>query len=186
MTIGPITSKLETQVIWLLSYDLCPIDIFRMEAIMIRIFAAAILCAICSLALGQSPNKTGRETKDERLVRQLEDAIASATDRNDVKALDGLWADDYIFVNPFGIVMTKAQRLDLLRTGHLKVESYSRDEETIRVYGNTAVVIYRSTVRGQRGSEDISSRRRVTTVLLKRGGRWQAVSQQSTTITVPR
>jgi ketosteroid isomerase-like protein len=127
----------------------------------------------------------GRENKDERLIRQLEDAIASATDRNDANALDTLWASDYVFVNPFGIVMTKAQRLELFRSGRMKLESYSRDQETIRVYGTTAVVIYRSTVRGQRGTQDISSQRRVTTVLLKRGGRWQAVSQQSTTITTP-
>jgi ketosteroid isomerase-like protein len=128
-------------------------------------------------------DQTSRESKDERSIRQVEDAIANATDRNDADALDGLWGSDYIFVNPGWIVMTKAQRLDLFRSGQLKVESYSRDQETIRVYGTTAVVVYRSTVRGQRGSQNISSQRRVTTVLLKRGGRWQAVSQQSTIIT---
>jgi ketosteroid isomerase-like protein len=149
-----------------------------------RIFAILILLVTGSLALCQEPGK--RESKDERLVRQVEDAIAEATDRNDANALDSLWASDYIFVNPFGIVMTKAQRLDLFRSGGMKLESYSRDQETIRVYGTTAVVVYRSTVRGQRGTQDISSQRRVTTVLLKRGGRWQAVSQQSTTITTPK
>jgi len=151
---------------------------------MSRIFAIAILLVTGSLALCQEPGK--RESKDDRLVRQVGDAIAEATDRNDANALDSLWASDYIFVNPFGIVMTKAQRLDLFRSGRMKLESYSRDQETIRVYRTTAVVIYRSTVRGQRGTQDISSQRRVTTVLLKRGGRWQAVSKQSTTITAPK
>lgn len=151
---------------------------------MSRILAIVVLLANGSLGLCQEPGK--RESKDERLVRQVEDAIADATDRNDANALDSLWASDYIFVNPFGIIMTKAQRLDLFRSGRMKLESYSRDQETIRVFGTTAVVIYRSTVRGQRGTQDISSQRRVTTVLLKRGGRWQAVSQQSTTITTPK
>jgi ketosteroid isomerase-like protein len=153
---------------------------------MLRMLAVAILLITGSVALCQEPRQMNRESKDVRLVRQLEDAIADATDRNDANALDALWAPDYIFVNPFGLVLTKAQRLDLFRSGRMKLESYSRDQETIRVYGKTAVVIYRSTVRGQRGTEDISSQRRVTTVLLKRGGRWQAVSQQSTTIGAPR
>lgn len=150
-----------------------------------RILAIAVLVASGSLALGQEPRKMSRENKDERVIRELEDAIANATDHNDANALDTLWASDYIFVNPFGIVMTKAQRLELFRSGRMKLESYSRDQETIRVYGTTAVVIYRSTVRGQRDTRDISSQRRVTTVLLKRGGRWQAVSQQSTIIATP-
>ena len=152
----------------------------------LQVFAFAILLTSGLLARGQEPTKIGRENRDERSIRETVDAIADATDHNDANALDNLWAADYIFVNPFGIVMTKAQRLNLFRSGQMRLESYSRDQETIRVYGTTAVVIYRSTVRGllqgQKGTQDLNSQRRVTTVLLKRRGRWQAVSQQSTII----
>ena len=119
---------------------------------MCRILTVAILLTTSSLALCQQPNKTSQESAEQRSVRETEDAIASAHDRNDVKALDNLWASDYIFVNPYGIVLTKDQRLDLFRSGRMKLESYSRDQEDIRVYGTTAVVIYRSTVRGQLGT----------------------------------
>jgi len=44
------------------------------------------------------------------------------------------------------------------------------------------VVIYRSTVKGQLFGQAVSNQRRVTTVFVKRDGRWQAVSQQSTRI----
>ena len=70
----------------------------------------------------------------------------------------------------------------MLRSGELKIETYKRDDEKIRVYGDTAVVTYRSTVQAQRNAQDISSQRRVITVLVKREGRWQAVAQQSTSI----
>ena len=63
-----------------------------------------------------------------------------------------------------------------------KIETYKRDDEKIRVYGDTAVVTYRSTVQAQRNGQGISSQRRVITVLVKRDGYWQAVAQQSTTI----
>ena len=139
----------------------------------------AFLCTVTLIVVGQtstSPNP------DEDSVRKIEDEFAAAYGRNDADALDRLWAADYTFVNPAGQVLTKAQRLAMLRSGELKIEGYSRDEENIRVYGTTAVVTYRSTVKAQRNGTDISSQRRVITVLVKRDGRWQAVAQQSTAI----
>jgi hypothetical protein len=71
-----------------------------------------------------------------------------AIDRNDADAFDRLSTADYTFVNPAGKVWNKKQYLELIRSGTLKVESYTRDEESIRLYGNAAVVIYRSTPKG--------------------------------------
>ena len=139
----------------------------------------AFLCTVTLIVVGQtstSPNP------DEDSVRKIEDEFAAAYGRNDADALDRLWAADYTFVNLAGQVLTKAQRLAMLRSGELKIEGYSRDEENIRVYGTTAVVTYRSTVKAQRNGTDISSQRRVITVLVKRDGRWQAVAQHSTAI----
>lgn len=147
------------------------------------LLAAAMLLALSSIAFGQaSHSESSRSSRDERAVRQVEDEITAALGRNDADALDRLWASDYTFVNRVGAVLTKAQRLASLRSGDLKYESYSRDEENIRVYGSTAVVTYRSTVRGQHGGHDIGSQRRVTSVLMKRKGRWRVVAQQSTSI----
>lgn len=147
---------------------------------MVRYVFPILLTLLVGSALGQANGS------DERAVRSIEDAIAAATDKNDFAALDKLWADDYVFVNPAGIIQTKADRLELFRSGRLRLESYSRDEETIRITGNTAIVIYRSTVKGQRGGQDISSQRRVTTILQKRNGRWIAIGQQSTPIVTAR
>lgn len=148
-----------------------------------------ILIALVGATLavvGTSPRLLGQAASpastDEEAVRRVEDQITEATGRNDADALSQLWATDYVFVNPAGQLLTRVRRLELFRTGELKVERYTRDQETIRVYGSTAIVIYRSTVVGARGATDISSARRVTTVLVKRDGRWQAVSQQSTPI----
>ena len=139
----------------------------------------ALASAITLMMVGQT---TGSANPDEEAVRKIEDEFAAAYGRNDAETLDRLWASDYTFVNPAGQVLTKAQRLAMLRSGELKIESYNRDDESIRVYGDTAVVTYRSTVKAQRNGTDISSQRRVITVLVKREGRWQAVAQQSTGI----
>lgn len=144
----------------------------------------AFLCAVTLTVVGQTTERkeTVAQNADEEAVRKIEDEFAAAYGRNDAETLDRLWAADYTFVNPAGQVLTKAQRLAMLRSGELKIESYSRDNESIRLYGNAAVVTYRSTVKAQRNGTNISSQRRVITVLVKRDGRWQAVAQQSTAI----
>jgi ketosteroid isomerase-like protein len=143
------------------------------------VWISAFLCAVTLMVVGQTD---GSPNPEEESVRKTEDEFAAAYGRNDAEALERLWAADYTFVNPAGQVLTKAQRLAMLRSGELQIESYSRDDESIRIYGNTAVVTYRSTVKAQRNGHDISSQRRVITVLVKKDGRWQAVAQQSTTI----
>jgi ketosteroid isomerase-like protein len=143
------------------------------------IWIGAFLSAVTLMVLGQTTNSPNSE---EESVRKVEDEFAAAYGRNDADTLERLWAADYTFVNPAGQVLTKAERLAMLRSGELKIEAYSRDDESIGIYGNTAVVTYRSTVKAQRNGTDISSQRRVITVLVKSGGRWQAVAQQSTAI----
>jgi uncharacterized protein (TIGR02246 family) len=143
------------------------------------IWITACLCATALMVNGQTAVSSNA---DEESIRKIENEFAAAYGRNDADTLDRLWASDYVFVNPAGQVQPKAQRLAMLRSGELKIEAYSRDDENIRIYGDTAVVTYRSTVKAQRNGTDISSQRRVITVLVKRDGRWQAVAQQSTII----
>jgi len=143
------------------------------------IWISAFLCATGLMAVSQT---TSSASVAEDSVRKIEDEFAAAYGRNDADALDRLWAADYTFVNPAGQVLTKAQRLAMIRSGELKIEGYSRDDENIRIYGDTAVVTFRSTVKAQRNGTDIGNQRRVITVLVKKDGHWQAVAQQSTTI----
>ena len=143
------------------------------------VWISAFLCGATLIMAGQT---TSSPNPEEETIRKVEDEFAAAYGRNDADTLDRLWAPDYTFVNLAGQVLTKAQRLAMLRSGELKIEAYTRDDESIRIYGNTAVVTYRSTVKAQRNGTDISSQRRVITVLVKRDGHWQAVAQQSTRI----
>ncbi len=147
------------------------------------LLTAATIAAVClsSVAVRSAPPPSAAAA-DEQAVRQVEDQITAALAHNDADALSKLWAPEYMFVNPAGILVAGPQRLAMMRSGELKVDTYTRDDESIHVYGTTAVVMYRSTVGAQRNGQDISSRRRVMTILVKRDARWQVVAQQSTTI----
>ncbi|HZF39123.1 MAG TPA: nuclear transport factor 2 family protein [Blastocatellia bacterium] len=154
---------------------------------MTRIFLAAVtLVAASSLVFGQTASKeamgNGGDGGDEQAVRQVLDEFSAAIKRGDTEALDRLWASDYVFIPPSGVVVTKARRLAVLRSSDTKIDSVSRDEVNIRLYEHTAVVISRTTGKGRVAGQDIDNQFRVTTVLVKRNGRWQMVAEQSNLI----
>ncbi len=134
-----------------------------------RILVMAVLViAASSLTPGQTKSKkAGPSGNTEQALKQLMSEQANAQQKNDMAALDRTWADDYIFTNPFGVVQTKAQRLAELKSGDLKFASFSIDDVQVRVYGNTAVVTSRATVKAQRQGQDISGQYRGTSVCVK-------------------
>jgi len=87
-----------------------------------------------------------------------------------------------VWIGPIGQILTRADRLTAMRSGSETSQHYSIDQENVRVYGATAVAIFRSTVAGAVNGKDVSSQRMVTNALVKSGGRWQAVLQHSTVI----
>ena len=107
---------------------------------------------------------------------------ANAQQKNDTAALERIWADDFTFTNSSGEVQTKAQRLAEIKSGELKFESISIDDVQVRVYGDTAVVTGRGTVKGQRRGQDLTGQSRSTSVSVKKQGRWQVVATQITRI----
>jgi ketosteroid isomerase-like protein len=143
-----------------------------------------IFVGLCSIGLAQSgPSPTAEQrTPEQEAVHKAVDEMVSALDHNDVPALERLTTPDYTFVNPYGKVFTRSQYFELIRSGTLKVESYNHDEEMIRLYGNTAVVIYRSTPKGTFKGQALANQRRVTTVFIKQGDKWLATGRQSTPI----
>jgi ketosteroid isomerase-like protein len=149
-----------------------------------RFTSRTLLILVISMTIWTTgtASRAADATADEASVAATEAAINKAIEQKDLAALDRLRADDYTFVNPYGQQQTKADRLRLLQSGELKVEAISYDQIATRIYGDTAVVVARSTVHGSRVQDDISSQRRVTSVFVRRNGHWQVVAQQSTII----
>ena len=80
------------------------------------------------------------EVESQRQVAALDTAYQAAVAANDAEAMDRILADDFILVNGKGMTFTKA---DLLRDAREKTVIYERQDDsqqTVRVWGNTAVV----------------------------------------------
>src|SRR5881394_1578147 len=88
-----------------------------------------LMVAFSSVGLAQpEPNPAATRNTEEETVHKAVDEIVAAIDHNDADAFDRLSTADYTFVNPTGKVWNKKQYLELIRSGALKLESYTRDE----------------------------------------------------------
>jgi ketosteroid isomerase-like protein len=64
-------------------------------------------------------------------------------------------------------------------------DSLVADEIKVRVYGDTAIVTYRSTAKGKDQDGAIDEQRRWTRVFVRKDGQWQLVHSQGATIQKP-
>jgi len=148
------------------------------------ILHATISIAMLSFAFGQSSRGQNSEnSKNEQEVMQMIEKFRSALVKGDVPTLQQIWANNYVFVNPSGEVLTKEQRLANIRSGATKLEAINQQEDTkIRVYQNSAVSTSRYTLKGQYSGQPTSGQYTVTSVWVKSSERWQLVSTQITAV----
>ena len=96
--------------------------------------------------------------------------------------LDRIYADDLVFVNTHGQLLTKAQRLADLKSGNLKFMSFGRDDYRLHVYGDTVIMTGRATSVVEYQGKVNRVPRQFTNVYIKVGGQWRLVAHQATTI----
>ena len=100
----------------------------------------------------------------QQAVRERHKALEAA----DAETWDRQTSPDFTLVTPDGQVHTKAERLATLRTQ--KPRPFAREQEHIRVYGDTAV------------ERILTSNSWITTVWVKQPQGWQVVFTQMTRV----
>ncbi len=140
------------------------------------------IATVLVLALAAASVALAQGGKAEQEIRAINDQLRDAALKGDVATFEKHLADDYVSIGATGAVSTKAQVLDLFRTGKIKYESIDVTDIQVRVYGDTAVVTSTANVKGRLGDQEIAGQFRSVRVFVKRGGTWKAVSFQSTKI----
>jgi ketosteroid isomerase-like protein len=145
--------------------------------------AAAIGLLTPCLLFGQSDTtSTGKNSKIESELIKLEDGFNEALIKGDTAYLERYDADELTDTDPAGSVTTKAQDIANIKSGALTITSVTNDDYKVQVYGNTAVVTYRATGKGQYKGQDISGQYRGTDTWVKRHGQWQLVASHASRI----
>jgi uncharacterized protein (TIGR02246 family) len=147
------------------------------QFLMRRTLVTVLALTAISLALGQGQSTTtGPRSSVDQEIRQLDNERIQAQIHADAKALDRIYAEDFIGVGPSGTVRTKPQVLSDFTAGSLKFQSITTDEVQVRVYENTAVETGLSTMVGQDRGKPVPRDTRFTRVWVKQEGRWRLVA----------
>lgn len=117
----------------------------------------------------------------ENVIRQLEREWEEALKTNDQVTIDKIVAADCLFVGSNGDLSLKAQA-DAERRAFIKLIASATTQMNIRVFGDTAIVVGTNLETSSYRDQDTSGQYRWTDVFVRRNGRWQVVSAQSTRI----
>src|SRR5436189_5825870 len=111
---------------------------------------AVLVLTVAPMGVGPIQNARGSHRASvEETIRKLDNERIQAQIHADATALDRIYAADFIGVGPSGRVRTKPQVISDFTSGDLKFQSITTDNVQVRVYGDTAVEIGRSTMIGQ-------------------------------------
>lgn len=116
------------------------------------------------------------------LVVELEERLERAMRTSDVLVLDELLADDLLFTNHLGLVVTKPEDLDVHRSGLLKLDSLNTSDRSIRQLGNVAIVSVRVELAGRHADNHFEATFRYTRVWALLGLRWRIVAAHASLV----
>jgi ketosteroid isomerase-like protein len=141
--------------------------------------AVALPLALVVLALAFAQDTES----DKSRIRALENAWNEAETNRDLKAVDALLADSFIYTDSDGTVMNKSAFLSSINIPSFEPEQIANNAMEIEIYSQTAVVTGAYTERGKTKGKVAVRRGRFTDVWVLAGGAWKCVASQETLIT---
>jgi ketosteroid isomerase-like protein len=120
--------------------------------------------------------QTSVEQEMERIERELQTSIL----KSDPSVSERYLADTVVITTPDGDVLDKSRAIADIKSGNLKLQSSNISDMKVRVYGDTAVVSFRTTDKGTYNKRVFSGQYRWTDVFMKQGGNWKLVASHGT------
>jgi ketosteroid isomerase-like protein len=103
-------------------------------------FFSSIVCVAGALAIARSPLALASPEDDRRTVAALDTEFQAAVKNNDPATMDRILAEDFVLVTGRGRTFNKADSLKSARDRDTSYEHQEELEQTVRVWGDTAVV----------------------------------------------
>jgi ketosteroid isomerase-like protein len=150
------------------------------------LIAVLLPCLVPALAVACAPTAPAADPAADRaaLIRQA-DAWDQAIIRKDLAAIEANMAEDFRQIRSNGDLADKATFLKDIVSPDLTIEPYQVEDLEVRIYGDAALLTGRTRMKGSYQGEAFATHYRYVDVYVRRGGRWQVVSVQITTIREP-
>jgi ketosteroid isomerase-like protein len=127
---------------------------------------------------GQQSASESAKVETETLLRQLNDEWVKAIVRRDAATLDRIMADDFLSAYPLE-GDDKTQLLNDLATGDLRVEYLNRENVSVRIWGNTAVLTGRDSAKWLYHGREQSGNYKIIHIYSNRDDEWKLVAVQA-------
>jgi ketosteroid isomerase-like protein len=116
----------------------------------------------------------------ETQILECERALTNAMIKSDVLELDKLLADDLVFTNHLGQVVSKQDDLNAHQTKAIQLESIEFSEPHIKVLGDTSIVTLKANIVGCFNGESSNTSLRFTRVWTRQpDNKWQVIAAHS-------
>jgi ketosteroid isomerase-like protein len=140
-----------------------------------------------SLAAGMQaqakPSRPPHERKhaEREQIEALEQQFQTAQRSGDTATMDKLLSDDYLGINPNGVVVTKAQQLEHMRSRKLVIHSLQTSDQKIKLIGPIAIVTSLTEVDAVNDGVPVHGKFRYTRVYQRlTDGSWKITSFEAT------
>jgi len=146
----------------------------------LRVITLLIAAAACIMAYGQASSESGgtKGGANASVEKQLKDLDqqwlhAAATKRTDFLAR--LFTDRMFEVGPNGQAVSGAEMRKGLADPNTHLDIVVDEVEVRGIYGDTAILTDRTTLKGTSANGPINGQYRVTRVFKKLNGKWRAI-----------
>jgi ketosteroid isomerase-like protein len=135
--------------------------------------------AACSIAWSCASSAVPSAEEAKEQVLRVDREWANAEINRDADALGRILDGNFIAVYGSGKVVDKETFIkDVIGDGTDRILSQDLSDVTVRVRGNTAVVVETDTIRGSERGQPYIEATRLTTTYVKRNGSWVALAER--------
>jgi ketosteroid isomerase-like protein len=131
---------------------------------------------IVSAALVQNVSVAPHQSPDTVELTRLEQVWNEAHRHGSADALERLWAEDLVVAVPKMRTFTRAEALDMVRSGRMPFERYETSDLRVRLYGDAAVVTGRLQRTRRIGGGAVDDNWLFTKVYVRLQGQWRVVA----------
>jgi|SRR5882724_11335721 hypothetical protein len=150
------------------------------------IICLALLTVATRFVLAETNNTSAKGDEETiETLSNIERELARASVNLDPAPYDRYWSDDFVGVGQSGATYTKGEHRSSLASGKVKFESLDVSAINVRVFADTAVVTDTRKIKGHYEARDISAVNCVTSVFIRRDGKWQKIAEHTSRLSPP-